>query len=293
MRDIFIDYLFKKAKSNKKIILIVGDVGFRVVDKFEKKFPKRFFNAGVSEQNMVTMAAGLASEGYLVFIYSIANFTIFRAAEQIRNDVDYHKLPVIIVSVGAGLSYGNLGYSHHMIQDFGIIRLMPNMKIVAPCDKHELEGSLEGIIKNPSPTFIRLGGSQKNIYTKPKLLIKELLFNKIINDSSSKLILCTGQIVSFALALKEKNFKNFSIFSCPVWGQSYKNQALNFLSKWKEILVVEEHLVDCGFYSWILEILNSKDLLKKIKIKSFSLSNTIIGKVGSKDYLDKLGGLRT
>ena len=106
MRDIFIDYLFKKAKSNKKIILIVGDVGFRVVDKFEKKFPKRFFNAGVSEQNMVTMAAGLASEGYLVFIYSIANFSTFRCAEQIRNDIDYHKLDVTIVSVGAGVGYG-------------------------------------------------------------------------------------------------------------------------------------------------------------------------------------------
>ena len=86
------------------------------------------------------MAAGLVSERHLAFIYSITNFTIFRAAEQISNDVNYNKIPVIIVSVGAGLSYGNLGYSHHMIQDFGIIRLMPNMKIVAPCDKHELEG---------------------------------------------------------------------------------------------------------------------------------------------------------
>ena len=129
MRDIFIKKLCEKSKKNKKIFLIVGDLGFSVIEKYKNKFSNRFVNAGVSEQNMMGMAAGVASENMHVFVYSIANFPTFRCAEQIRNDVDYHNLPVTIVSVGAGVSYGHLGYSHHALQDYGLMRLFPNMLI--------------------------------------------------------------------------------------------------------------------------------------------------------------------
>ena len=109
MRNTFIDSLVKKARLDESIILIVGDLGFNVVEPFQIEFPKRFFNAGISEQAMASMAAGMASEGFKVFIYSIANFPTFRCAEQIRNDICYHDLDVTIVSVGGGLAYGNLG----------------------------------------------------------------------------------------------------------------------------------------------------------------------------------------
>ena len=109
MRNLFIDILVKEARLNEKIVLIVGDLGFNVVEPFKKKFPNRFFNAGVSEQSMIGIAAGLSMSGFKVFVYSIANFPTFRCAEQIRNDIDFHNLPVTIVSVGSGLGYGNLG----------------------------------------------------------------------------------------------------------------------------------------------------------------------------------------
>src|SRR5947208_16901085 len=116
MRTTFINQLIEEAKKDKNIFLIVGDLGFSVVEPFAKEFPDRFLNAGVAEQNMTGVAAGLASEGYHVFTYSIANFPTFRCLEQIRNDICYHRLPVTVVSVGAGMAYGNLGYSHHAVQ---------------------------------------------------------------------------------------------------------------------------------------------------------------------------------
>ena len=140
MRNTFIKSLTKLASKNKKIVLVVGDLGFSVVEEFKKKFPDRFYNAGVAEQNMATLAAGLASEGFKVFTYSIANFPTFRCAEQIRNDIDYHNLSVTTVTVGGGLAYGNLGYSHHAIQDYGLMRLFPNMTILSPGDPIEVEG---------------------------------------------------------------------------------------------------------------------------------------------------------
>ena len=156
MRNIFIQKLVEKASKNKKIVLVVGDLGFGIVEPFKKKFPERFFNVGVAEQSMAGLAAGLALKGFHVFIYSIANFPTFRCAEQIRNDIDYHNLPVTIVSVGSGLGYGNLGYSHHAIQDYALMRSFPNTLIASPSNNQEVRGILNYLTKNPvSYTHLR------------------------------------------------------------------------------------------------------------------------------------------
>jgi len=156
MRDIFIDELIKATRINKNIILIVNDLGYGVIEKFYKEFPKNFYNAGISEQSMIGYAAGLAASGKHVFVYSIANFPTLRCAEQIRNDVDYHKLPVTIVSVGSGVSYGNLGYTHHGLQDYSLIRSFPNMLIASPADIWETRACVRYLIKNPQPSYLRL-----------------------------------------------------------------------------------------------------------------------------------------
>ena len=159
MRKIFINKLVKEASRNKKIVLIVGDLGYGVVEPFKNKFPDRFFNAGVAEQNMAGLASGLAIKGFHVFIYSIANFSTFRCAEQIRNDIDYHNLSVTVVSVGSGLGYGNLGYSHHAIQDYSLMRSFPNTLIAAPSNNQEVEGAIDYLLKNPQPSYLRLDKS--------------------------------------------------------------------------------------------------------------------------------------
>ena len=289
MRNTFINSLTKLATKNKKIVLIVGDLGFSVVEEFAKKFPDRFYNAGVAEQNMATLAAGLASEGFKVFIYSIANFPTFRCAEQIRNDIDYHNLPVTTVTVGGGFSYGNLGYSHHAIQDYGLMRLFPNMTILSPGDPIEVEELLNFAIKNNGPNYLRLGKTGEPKLHKNKLNIKDSKFLPLIkNLKSKKLILTTGSTLEIGIKffLNKKKYSNFNVYSCQVWGQKYKKKISLELKKWKEIVILEDHLIDCGFYSFISEI--NRD----IKIKSISLNNNIIGKSGSQKYLNDLGGLR-
>ena len=279
MRNAFINSLTRLATKNKKIVLVVGDLGFSVVEEFKKKFPDRFYNAGVAEQNMATLAAGLASEGFKVFTYSIANFPTFRCAEQIRNDIDYHNLSVTTVTVGGGLAYGNLGYSHHAIQDYGLMRLFPNMTILSPGDPIEVEGLLNFAIKNNGPNYLRLGKSGEPKFHKSKLIIQDA--------KSKKLILTTGATLELGLKLlSRKKFANYNVYSCPVWGQKYKKKISTELKKWNEIIILEEHLIDCGFFSYISEINRS------IKTISISLNHNIIGKVGSQKYLNSLGGLK-
>ena len=157
MRTEFINTLYEIAKKDKNVILITGDLGFGVLDKFANDLPEQFINAGVAEQDMAGLATGLALEGKTVFTYSIANFPTLRCLEQIRNDVCYHNANVKIVSVGGGYSYGPLGMSHHATEDLSIMRALPNMTIVAPGDTIETGYATEAIYKLNGPCYLRLG----------------------------------------------------------------------------------------------------------------------------------------
>ena len=156
MRTAFIKQLTKEAEENDKIFLIVGDLGFSVVEDFANKFPNRFLNAGIAEQNMIGVAAGLAKEGYNVYVYSIGNFPTLRCMEQIRYDVAYHNLNVKIVSVGAGYAYGSLGASHHATEDLGMMRTIPNMVVCSPSDPKEAQAITAISASYNSPMYLRL-----------------------------------------------------------------------------------------------------------------------------------------
>ena len=157
MRDAFIRTLIERARVDKRVFLIIGDLGFGVVEGFAAEFPERFVNAGVSEQSMIGVAAGLADSGYHPFVYSIANFPTFRCLEQLRNDVCYHKLPTTVVSVGAGFAYGALGYSHHAVEDAAVMRALPGMTVVSPADPWETSKATLALADLSSPSYLRLG----------------------------------------------------------------------------------------------------------------------------------------
>ena len=289
MRKTFIDELVKCATKNKKIILVVNDLGYGVVEKFARLFPKQFINAGVAEQNMMGLAAGLAMDNNHVFVYSIGNFPTFRCAEQIRNDIDYHKLPVTIVNVGAGISYGNLGYTHHSIQDYALMRSMPNILISSPSNKEETKKSLKYLITNPQPSYLRLSKNETNETNEKinKLIkLKPGLWIRIKKGSDKNAILITGDTKEQAkLILNKKNYKNYSIFSLPLWGMKYKKMQLHQTKKWKKIIILEDHLQDGGFGSWFSEALTNHNI--KTKIEYRYLNNSVIGQVGSRDFLTK------
>tara|TARA_A100001011_G_C14191981_1_gene791773 strand:- start:368 stop:1261 length:894 start_codon:yes stop_codon:yes gene_type:complete len=284
MRNTFIKELVERARLDESIILIVGDLGFNVVEPFQNEFPKRFINAGISEQSMASMAAGLASEGFKVFIYSIANFPTFRCAEQIRNDICYHNLDVTIVSVGGGLAYGNLGYSHHAIQDYGLMRLFPEISIISPGDPNEVERCMDFIFRDKYPKYLRLRKAGEEKISNYNNGIIPGKWQPIIINNPNKILLSTGYGLKIAKDLiKSKKYIDFSIYSCPIWGIKYSNDQKNNQEQFDEIVTVEDHLISGGFGSWLVENISDKE--QRSKITSIYIDNEVIGKVGSEEYL--------
>ncbi len=292
MRNTFINELVALARQHKNIALIVGDLGYSVVEPFAKEFPDRFINAGVAEQNMMGLAAGMASEGYHVFVYSIANFPTFRCAEQIRNDVDYHNFPVTIVAIGGGLAYGALGYSHHAVQDYALMRSMPNMLIASPGDPFEVKACMQYLVNNPQPSYLRLGKTGEPIFHKeiPTLIPGEwVLVHE--GDEPNKTFLSTGAPLKIAMSLKDSNdTKGFSVYSLPLWGMRFKKEQSKFLNKFEKVITIEDHLIDGGMASWLYESLSqSPSLMGKLTVKA--LDHSVCGMVGSQEALQIAGGL--
>ena len=292
MRNAFIEELVQAASENERIALVVGDLGYGVVEPFAKEFPKRFFNAGVAEQNMMGLSAGLASEGFHVFVYSIANFPTFRCAEQIRNDVDYHQLPVTIVAVGGGVAYGNLGYSHHAVQDYALMRAMPNMLIAAPGDPMEVRACMRYLVENPQPSYLRLGkAGEKNLHS----VVPELIPGKWLNLGSTnaeKTLLTTGAPLALAKSWLNHNpaYKDFAIHSLPLWGMKWKSMQLEQIRECNEVITMEDHLLDGGFGSWLMEsLIDDSRLVQRLKFKF--LDSSVCGMVGRQEALNSIAGL--
>ena len=288
MRDAFINELIEAAE-HKNIALVVGDLGYSVVESFAEAFPDRFFNAGVSEQNMMGLCAGLASEGFHVFVYSIGNFPTFRCAEQVRNDVDYHNLPVTIVAVGGGVAYGNMGYSHHAIQDYALMRSMPNMMIASPGDPMEVRACMRYLINNPGPSYLRLGKAGEFCMHENVPIVKPGVWLPIYGDDTSKTYLCTGAILQLFHKMHMKNLLGeYAVKSMPLWSMNSKNCQSEEVQKYTDVITVENHLKDGGFGSWMLESVNAS-LRGRVTIKA--LDSKICGMVGREGSLHDKNGL--
>jgi transketolase len=290
MRNAFITELTAYAKS-QKIALVVGDLGFSVIEPFVNEFPGKFINAGVAEQNMAGLAAGMASEGFHVFIYSIAHFPTFRCSEQIRNDIDYHNLPVTVVAVGGGVAYGSLGYSHHAVQDYALMRCMPNMLIAAPGDAQEVMACMKYLIDNPQPSYLRLNKAGEPLHHKSMPSIAPGKWLGVKKGSPCKVILSTGAALNSAIKCSaSERFADYSVFSMPIWGMSSKNHQPDQMYGIESLITFEDHLIDGGFGSWMLESLAEyPELISKVKIRA--LSSKVCQMVGTQELLNEMGGL--
>ena len=165
MRDTFVRTLIEEAMQDPRIVLVTGDLGFGVLKPFWELLPNQFINAGIAEQNMTSVAAGMALEGKIVFTYSIGNFPTLRCLEQIRNDCAYHDANVKIVCVGGGFVYGSLGMSHHATEDIAVMRAIPGMTVICPGDLVEAAEATRAIVKHPGTCYLRLGrGGEKRIH---------------------------------------------------------------------------------------------------------------------------------
>ena len=172
MRKAFVNKLTELVSKNKNIYLLTGDLGFSVFDDFRNIFPENFVNMGLSEANMIGVASGMAMNGKYVFVYSIIPFITFRVLEQIRNDICLQNLPVKIIGVGEGLTYGTSGPTHHAIEDIGIMSSLPNMIVLSPGDPVEVEKLVEESINLKSPCYIRLGKNGEPAFNSPNTKIE-------------------------------------------------------------------------------------------------------------------------
>jgi transketolase len=164
MRNRFVIELEERARENEKLILLVGDIGFGVFENFKSQFPDRYINMGIAEQNMISVASGLAKEGYSPVVYTIIPFLTMRAFEQIRVDIGMHGRNVILVGVGGGFSYDILGPTHHALEDVALMRSVPGMNIFTPGSPDQLSKCASEIFQAIGPTYVRLGkNGEKNL----------------------------------------------------------------------------------------------------------------------------------
>ena len=198
VRDAFLAELTTLAATDERVTLITGDLGFGVLTEFAERFPSQFINAGVAEQNMTGIAAGMALEGYKVNTYSIANFTTLRCLEQIRNDVCYHDADVTVVSVGGGFSYGQLGVSHFATEDLAILRALPNMTVVAPTDTWETRILTKQMSLQRGPKYLRLDKGSAGLPPDPSSV--QLGKIRTVRHGSDLTLIATGAILKEALA---------------------------------------------------------------------------------------------
>lgn len=296
MRSSFFCALEENATPDT--VFITGDLGFGAIDGFVKKFPKQFINAGVAEQNMVGIAAGLALSGKKVFVYSIGNFATLRPLEHIRNDVAYHNLNVTIVSVGGGLAYGAQGISHHATEDLAIMRAIPNMKVFAPGDTMEAYEITKQIIqKNLGPIYLRLGRAGEATIHSPESI------NKLIPGKGLSIIeatkkdvalLSTGGMLETAInvasKLKEKNVEA-SVYSFHTVKPLDKDLLRKIFKEYRYVASLEEHSCIGGFGSAILESLVGISGIKLENYLNFSLPSEFTSIVGDQNYLRDIYGI--
>jgi transketolase len=294
MRTAFIEQLVLEARKNPKVFLIVGDLGFSVVEPFANEFPDRFLNAGVAEQNMTGIAAGLAKEGYTVFTYSIANFSTLRCMEQIRYDVCYHNLDVKVVAVGGGFAYASLGPSHHATEDLGMMRTIPNIKVLAPGDPVEARLITTLLCNTPGPAYLRLGKAGEPVVHRD---LQELKIGESVNVISGKevAVLTTGSMLKYAHDQIVNRNMGWSLYSFPFL-KPIDFKGLQFLAeKYKEIMTLEEHQRSGGFGSAVLEAFNDlqeKGIIKNSpKVKRISIPDEFISIAGSQEFIRAKAGL--
>lgn len=290
MRDTFVKTLIEEAKKDKNIELVTGDLGFGVLKPYFEQLPNQFTNAGIAEQNMTGVAAGMALCGKTVFTYSIGNFPTLRCIEQIRNDCAYPHANVKIVCVGGGFVYGSLGMSHQATEDIAILRALPEVTVVCPGDLVEAAEATKAIAHTPGTVYLRLGrGGEKRVHNKIDnfQIGKAIKIREAKADCDKKVALfSTGAIldeVTEAAGILEKEGIGVEEYSFHTVKPIDKDVVLDCANRYDYIVTVEEHNVIGGFASAVSEVITDSD--ENVRLIKIGLNDEYCSKVGNQKYL--------
>ncbi len=294
MRDTFVRTLTRLAPEHPELLFLTGDLGFGVLDRFVARFPRQFLNVGVAEQNMSGLAAGIALEGHTVFTYSIGNFPTMRCLEQIRNDICYHRANVKIVCVGAGMSYGPVGMSHHATEDLAVLRSLPGMLVLSPCDVWEAGESARYLVSHRGPAYLRLDKSSA-----PPTARRGDVFRpgtiRTVRDGLDVTLAATGGIVGEALAAADilaEQRVSCRVLSVHTVKPIDRKTLVLAAAETGGIVSIEEHGVEGGLGGAIAEVLLEAGVFPRFFVR-MGLRNTFSSVVGSQQYLRKVYSLDT
>ena len=290
MRTAFIDALTELAARDERIWLLTGDLGFSVLERFAARFPERYLNVGVAEQNMTGIAAGLARGGKIPFTYSIANFPPLRCLEQIRNDVCYHEANVKIVAVGGGYAYGPQGYTHHGVEDLGVMRVLPGMTVVAPGDPVEARLATRMIAQWDGPCYLRLGKANEPLVHRDEPEFARGRAIEVRSGGDATLISTGGMLkecVETAARLAVEGIA-IRVLSMPTIKPLDEDAVLRAARETRAVVTVEEHSIVGGLGSAVAEVLAESS--ETCRFRRFGVPDRLQRAVGSQEYLRGLAG---
>jgi transketolase len=292
VRTAFIQTLNELADGDERVCLIVGDLGFSVIEEFAQKHPDQFVNAGVSEQNMIGLAAGMALTGKIVFTYSIGNFATLRCLEQIRNDVCYHRANVKVVAVGGGLAYGSLGVTHHASEDVAIMRALPNMTVVSPGDPVEARLATRAVVALDGPCYLRLGKAGEPVVheEEPRFVLGRAVTLREGTDVclvASGSMLVTAQRVARRLSEQNVDVRLLSMHTIKPLDREAVERAA---AETKYVFTLEEHSIEGGLGGAVAEVMSELEP-GHAPLKRIGLRPEFNKTVGDQNYLKSLHGL--
>ena len=285
MRNVFFDLLKNKMRTDETLFLVVADMGLGLVEPFQQEFPNRFINVGIAEQNMAGICAGLCNIGFRPLCYTISNFLVERCFEQLRNDVCLHDYPVTFIGTSTGFDNGGLGPTHHVIDDVGCVKALPNLRIYSPSTVTAMRMAFDDIMQERKPAYLRIG---KGAYD-PKIESKSLNHFVMDNPDSDVLVITHGNILENIIKGLE-GVTNASIYCLTRLKPLQSAQLESLFRRFPTIVVVEDHFAGSGLYNSLCQFAIESGLVGS-KLLSLAPRDRYEDRSGDKNYFSEKYGL--
>jgi len=283
MRAAFSEALVRLAKADQRVLLLTGDHGYALFDDFRKHCPQQYFNAGIAEQNMVGMAAGLAKAGYIPFVYGLSAFVPVRVLEQIKLDIAHDQLHVVLLGDGAGFVYSHLGTSHQSTEDIAATRAIPHLTVLSPADRFEQTLCMDWAYQAKSSVYLRMGKSDRgDVHITPLNARLGSVLNVRKGRSGGPAIVATGSMLKTAVQLADTDIPDVAVWSVPALKPIDQECIASICANSSAILTLEEHSTTGGLGSLISEIAAE---CAPVRILRIGVKDRFSEKCGTYEYL--------